>query len=514
MKYAELLQINSIVELPQEQQINIIGNLFDLSFDNSNLKGIEHAFVLSDQIEYEGLTLPNKILYHYDLSNGWSYLKQIKYQDRQELWDFQLQEITKIIFNLRKAISIEGFEDINPIRKCQIYTNLGNTFSFIGRCIEAQESWNKALEIIPDFVMAMANKGYGLYFYRQYLFDNSHKTIFGIYSGHYIHLTIDDKEKFEPGAWQFFSTFYNDLKKHLSIEDIRKPPNLNEFSLGNNKRLKNYRKWALKNILYINPINDLGNFTSASHDCLNLSHLVFEINSPPIYFTLYNQIKQEYGTARFIYYESIQRYKPHYSDTDIVILETGEAAKYSYYVEQLKISYKLAYSTLDKIAFLLNDYLKLGIPQNEVSFRSLWYEKKTKDKPNTLKPFFQKSKNLALRGLFWLSKDLYEKGQDFDTVIEPEAQEIAFIRNYIEHKAFKVVSDFFPYPDHFDESKDIAYCISRGNLERKTLKLLKMTRAAIIYVSLAIDKEESNKDYNGLRTMPVSLNEISHKNKF
>jgi hypothetical protein len=79
--------------------------------------------------------------------------------------------------------------------------------------------------------------------------------------------------------------------------------------------------------------------------------------------------------------------------------------------------------------------------------------------------------------------------------MEPEARELQLIRNYIEHKAFKVLSDFFRSPRYFDE-KDIAYSISRGDLEHKTLKLIRLTRAALIYVSLAIHHEEQKKDHS------------------
>ena len=119
------------------------------------------------------------------------------------------------------------------------------------------------------------------------------------------------------------------------------------------------------------------------------------------------------------------------------IIETMEMAQYSYYLEQLKISFRLSYSILDKIAFLLNNYFNLGMKDHTISFKSIWYNNRDKKE---LKDFFVNSNNWALRGLYWLSRDLYES--DLDDILEPEAQEITKIRNYIEHKGLKVLSEY------------------------------------------------------------------------
>ena len=107
---------------------------------------------------------------------------------------------------------------------------------------------------------------------------------------------------------------------------------------------------------------------------------------------------------------------------------------YSLNIEKVKVAFRLCYSIFDKIAYLLNIYLKLGIASNKVSFRNIWHE--NANCRNPIRDDIFKESRSALRGLFWLSKDLDEKG---DSPIEPEAKEIATIRNYIEHKSFKVV---------------------------------------------------------------------------
>jgi hypothetical protein len=277
--------------------------------------------------------------------------------------------------------------------------------------------------------------------------------------------------------------------------------------LGDQKDLRKYREWCLENLLFINPLNDLGIHPIASHDCLNLPTIVIQFDKPPDYLNLFNQIKQEFGTARYMYHESIQGYKPHFSDEDIVLVETMETARYSFYVEQLKLAYRMSYSILDKIAFFLNDYLDLKIAEHQVSFRSLWYQD---IKKKSLRPFFENSKNWALRGLYWLSRDLFEKNEDFDSVLEPDAKEIAIIRNHIEHKGLKIVANNKWTFDMYDEKKDISFVITRHNLEQKTLKLLKLARAAIMYLSFAVSHEEMQRKFEDKETLPIASGTIPH----
>jgi hypothetical protein len=140
------------------------------------------------------------------------------------------------------------------------------------------------------------------------------------------------------------------------------------------------------------------------------------------------------------------------------------------------------------------------MPLHKVSFRSIW------QKNDKLNPSFENSDNWALRGLYWLSKDVYET--DFKEVIEPEAQEISKIRNHIEHKCLKIVESKYLYDTMYDTNNDISYVIDRKEFQLKTFNLLKLTRAAIIYLSLAIDHEEKKKPKDKGKTLPFQLNEI------
>lgn len=500
--YEELLIIDDISQLSENEQIDVIGNLFDFSFDNQKIEGLEKSFQLIKQIQIDTLSEVNKTVLFYDISNGWSYLRKLKYFRTSEAWSFQMEELSNEIYYLRKAISSAGFKKIQKERQCQILTNLGNSFSFIGRFVEAQAYWDKAIETLPLFSMAIGNKGFGMFHYGQVLFDDRHKAIFFNHSYHYLKRAIELKQFLEGNAANGFGNLISYIEKNYREELYKDKFDLNNFDLGENIELSEYRRWCLLNKLYINPLNDLGNYTNASQDCLNLSSIKIKIKAPPTYFSLYNQIKQEYATARYLFYNSTDNNTSHFSDEDVVVLDTMETAVFSFNMEQTKLSFRISYSILDKIAYLLNDYLNIGKPLNKVSFRSIWL---TKDFQR-LHPIFDNSDNWALRGLYWLSKDIYEK--EFKEVIEPEAQEISKIRNHLEHKCLKIIDNKGLYERLYNTDNDIAHVIERTHFENATLNMLKLTRAAIIYLSIAIDHEEKKKPLDSDQSIPFQLNEI------
>jgi len=171
LKYKDLIKINDLSKYSDEMKIEIVGTLFDLSLDNKSIKGIHHGLSLAKQIDYDSLNEINQTTLEYCISNGYSSLRELKYRNTKNDWNFQFEELIKEIYHLRKAMSSKGFKEIDKLRKCQIFTNLGNLFSYIGRFVEAQEYWNNAISIDPNFVMAICNKARGFLYYSDKLMD-------------------------------------------------------------------------------------------------------------------------------------------------------------------------------------------------------------------------------------------------------------------------------------------------------------------------------------------------------
>jgi hypothetical protein len=115
------------------------------------------------------------------------------------------------------------------------------------------------------------------------------------------------------------------------------------------------------------------------------------------------------------------------------------------------------------------------------------------------------SENLPLRGLCWLSKDLFDA--ELKDVAQPEARDLDALRNHLEHKNVKVVDSLVGYGTPIEPFVDrLAHQIVREDLEQKTLRLLQLARAALIYLSLAMEVEErrASEAVTGLM-MPIAV---------
>lgn len=186
-------------------------------------------------------------------------------------------------------------------------------------------------------------------------------------------------------------------------------------------------------------------------------------------------------------YESLNTTESHFSDRDNALLDTFEYAEYSLSTEKLKIAFRVCYALFDKIGYVINSYFNLGISLKKVNFRSIW------SSPNNnqiIHPVIAQKKNWPLRGLFWISKDLSDKESEFTKALLPEAQQIAAIRNFMEHKSFKIVT----YGETKVSDDLMTFTISRMDLEDKVMTVVKMARSAIMYLASAIHVEEQMKE--------------------
>ena len=261
-----------------------------------------------------------------------------------------------------------------------------------------------------------------------------------------------------------------------------------DYSLGRSHREKDYRTWALRETLFLNTLNDLGTYSAAASDPLHLPAFVAPLNEPPVLIGFFNQIKQEYVSARWLFFDAMDSDKPHFSDREVYLTNTLDYPVYSLAVEKLKLAFRASYSIFDKIAYFLNAYMKLGIPDKQVTFRSVW--SMNVNKTSSLRPEFEGLENRPLRGLYWISKDFFETA--FSDVTEPDARNIKDDRDYLEHKYFKVHDDLCDLVHEINPLfiDTLAHSITRNGLQTKTLRLLKLARAALIYLACGMSARE------------------------
>ena len=379
--------------------------------------GLEKSSALIEDFLKRDLTSYERSLSHYYFANALDNKNNLRQKRGEILSKWDNCEIEGEILNLRLSLIHLQFAKDNEFtknkktkieisscknRNCQIYTNLGNLMDNIGRFIEGIEYRDEALNINPKFGMAIGNKGLSYIWYAPFLPDKNHQAIF--YHEAYRLLKTALQCQLEPGAPEGFQKAMLPIESMLKMEYLNKKLNLNPTYRGSNDEIK-YKTWCVQNLLYLNPLNDLGDYSIAAKDDLIIPTGDMRVDYGINCHTFFNHLKQEFVAARYLYYNGITENRIHFSDRDIVFGETYDRPLFSLASEKIKISFRLSYSIFDKIAFFLNYYFNLNLKERDIYFRSIWYEnrKKNHEEKQILSVFLDKNKNLPLIGLFWLS---------------------------------------------------------------------------------------------------------------
>jgi hypothetical protein len=493
--YKALLSDEGVAKLDPQAALDHTGILIDLSMDLGKAEGLERAIKLSDEIGKRQLTCGQRTLLYYFVANAWSGLRTITRVAAGKAWDWEQHEIEEEILCLRRALQGNGFDELPKERKCQALTNLGNALNHVGRIVEAIEYWDQAISEVPTFAMAIGNRGLGRTHYARTLYDKGHSAV--LMKCGRADLKLSLSSEIHKGAREIFQKWRTRIESMLSSEYLEKDVDLHSFSLGNANEEIHYRRWCLENRLFLNPLNDLGPYPISARDILALPPIVVGVDEGPYYPGYFNQMKQEFVSARYLYYVGVKRKEPHFSDRDVFLCNTLDYPSYALSVEEVKAAFRATYSLFDKIGYFLNHYLGLSIPQKKVTFRTFWYV--SQKRGQGLRSEFERRQNWPLRGLFWLGKDLYEDRQGFKDSIQPDARELAELRHHLEHKYLKLHDDFWSGPTASDDklarslADTLSYSVYRRDFEAKTLRLIKMARAALVYLSLAIRSEEQQR---------------------
>jgi tetratricopeptide (TPR) repeat protein len=409
-------------------------------------------------------------------------------------WDWSQPEVLQQISALRRAVRGKGFDDLDAVRRPQILTNLGNQLNSLGRFVEAIPLWTRALAVNPNFGMALGNRGLALSEYGRSLYDRGHQTAFMFFAHRDLSAALSKTVDFagydHDDAKAAFADRRAQIEKRINVKAVEKSLRLDDYSLGETTEEQQYRRSMLREALFLNPLNDLGVHSVAAQDIFVLPSFTTGLDEPPTLIGLFNQMKQEYTSARWLLYDGMHADSSHFADRDVVLYNTLDYPSYSLSVEKVKAAFRMAYALFDKIAFFVNDYWKLGVKQNSVYIKTIWYEN-PRARGGAIHSKFEGSRNWPLRGLFWLSKDMFDLA--LQETAEPDAQELYRIRNCLEHTYLKVHEMLVERGSSDPWNDRLAYSIERVEFYRKTFRVLRLARAGMIYLSLAMRHEERNK---------------------
>ena len=482
-------------ELSDDDVMTLAALLVDLSADAGNAEGLNRAEAVLANLEERDLNPAHSARRHYFTANLCSIRRH--QSPGHQSWTWRSSDIDQELLALRRAVASEGFEELGVIERAQTLTNLGNILNHIGRFVEAIEAWDRALALVPNMAMANGNRGIGLSHYAAGLHDPGHNSVLAGAAYDALRRAIHPKAIIEsPGlmpALAYFEKNAEALDAYLRANPVE--VDLHGHSLGRGDSEREYRRWCLAHRLFINPLNDAGAFEVAARDVMMLTSITVVgldvTRGPPPVISYFNLIKQEYAAARFSCWEGQTARGVHFADRGVQVYNTSDYPAVGFAVERLKMAFRGAYSIFDKVAFCLNIYLGLDHPERQVSFRNLWF---VKGKEKAIHPKLDGLANWPLRGLFWLSKDVFE--DDFKDVTEPDAQAIYELRNHLEHK-FVSVHDMLlqavPTSPTLDRAPGI-FQLTFEDLAARTCRQLKLARAAIMYLTLAIHAEERRRE--------------------
>ena len=452
----------------------------DAAFDVQDMEELRRCTERCEKLMKCADEVDQPLLYYF-LANSHSAIRKIKSTDEKYIFDWIQPEYTNEILALRESARHRHFHHLDAIRRCQVFTNLGNSLNAVGRPIEAIEMWDEALKILPVFAMARGNRGMGLSYYSAGLYDVGHRGIFlmqakedflkatspqGIWDSNY---SIEILEEFQNRACE--------IEEYLERQFDESKFEPYNWTLGTSEEEQRYRKWRLENRLFLNPLNDLETWPIAAHDIFHLPNHVYRIDERPRFVQYYDVLKQEYVSACLLLFEGIQTEKEHIADKGTQVYDHSDGSIGGARLEKQKLAFRGAYSILDKVAVFLNEYYELGKDIRRISFRNIWYDGK---RISSQIPH----QNWRLRGLYALSLDLFDR--EFKETALPHSELINDVRNAAEHRYLQVYED-----GSVIQSDPITTRVECTELYEMALRMVKIARAALIYLSLSMYHQEN-----------------------
>ena len=483
------------------ERVRELSHVFDISFINYDSISATNAIKESLLLLEQDLNVPTKMQICYNIATSYGDLR--KYTEEEH--------IEKEIYYFRYAIDLYETEylldhcnekdierKVAEYIAMRAYTNIGNSMRNIGRYITAIDCFNNALLIENAFAMASLNLSFTLFDYAQMQIKPYEQQYYHHACYHYFEQTKICKANLENEEYltrleETISSFHKDYIDNYLTKELSLP----KFEVDNQAEA-DYRQHILLYRLFLDPCLDILGDPCFAVDSINLTLSKDEKLINKEYIGLFNQIKQEYNTARYLWYESTILRDPllteitkHISDNELDIITLDDTANHSYRENLLRISFKTAYSIFDRIAFFINRYFSIGLTGSRISFKNIWKDtiKNSKGKicfivPNPIMKAF--GHNALVKAMYWLQKDFYEDEET--NITSPNAEPIYKMRNDMEHNCIRTV-EFCPL--NIDEYTFTKFT-TENQIENNTYKLLKLLREIIIYLCLAINIEERN----------------------
>ncbi|WP_149244319.1 LA2681 family HEPN domain-containing protein [Dyadobacter sp. 32] len=444
-------------------QIRLYGLLIDLGNESKNEQDLLKAIDFCEKNQDEIKKHITSASYYYNLANARDGLCEIYYRaspagQSLSLVKEKLQEPIQLYW-----LSYKNTKPEDGLLK-QILVNLANALVRVGRLVEAIQFLDTVLKQDPNFPQALVSRASQLDWLSQV--SNGGYTA-ALYVQIYVNyeMAIGSKKLPRPVLERIDVLKENSrwrlVQLNFDISGIAQEIIQTEKEyLAQNK----FRKFCIDNFLTLNEHGIYCGCVANEKDNLQIGvpNASFKGNIVPKLELLLNRLKSEFSYARWSYYQSKVKTDKINFDAQYTNLLEGEII--NPFSEMLRISFRICYGILDKIA--LGICKLYGLDAKRIHFETFWDDKKRKEKIEIIQ-------NFHLNALYSIACDL--------NTTDGELRHFKNWRNKLEHNLLILRSEEDISYDIFDIIKDEEFVVlvDIKDFEAKTIHLLQLTRAAI-----------------------------------
>jgi len=447
--------------------------LIDLASELDDADCARKGVSLMKEVGEGRLSEEAKHAYLYNLGNGYGALHYIKRIPKgvQRSIDEDFRSAKECY---QRAMSLRGKSTESTSR---LYTNYGILLRGVGRHVEEIEAYDEALKAVPDFAMALWHKARGLRWYSR-LVERPTKGSSLLEAWQLLKKALEGG--LDPGHQAKAREELAELERIM--KEPKAPAHKHTEHVAHSDIEASYIKFCVENRLYLHPCPI--HVHEAYQDPLSVR---FPTSSKDEFLELRSDdlalIKQEYIAARFLLF-SYRLQQPDLSFVDRgTYLPSLREGSGQIYIQLLILSFRASFAILDKIAFFLNKFCRLGEEENRVYFREELFVADAARRPE-----LAKYDGLQLAALFDLARE-FSKGQplyplrDLRRKLEHRCVTVRRTRNSVKENGSSASEDGRTYDIPTGGLTD-------NDLYESTLRLLRAVRAAVFYLFYFVRKSD------------------------
>jgi len=377
-------------------------------------------------------------------------------------------DLNKVIIHFKKALHLlnkSTSEDIyRTTLESQISTNLGNYLSQQGRFMCAKKFWQRGISLNNQPIAHTAMYQSEIYI-ANYLKDHDVQKAYYHYHLAYQSLLNRLKLSNEPSIFNDSYLIFDDEQTKKFKQWFEEKFDENDFDQLYTHHDESdlteieaeYLAWCSDNNLFIDEL-EIDELRLAIYpDSLNLPPFTSPINSALanheelVYHANFEEIKNDFCYARHLIFITWKTEDDEEAlfDSTFLKLDDGTYPINNIKAQNLKSAFKILYSLFDKIAYFINHFFDLNEIEKDqrINFESL-FKKLNSNNQWLPHPKLVDSKNQFLHALFYILKDLRDiKNQEsVSDWLNPEITKIYEMRNFIEHRSFKIIDSMYENP--------------------------------------------------------------------